>query len=298
LRGHEGYPILLEEINAPPILLFWRGNDRISLNHSTVSVVGTRKPTPYGLQMTEEIVSVLAARGHVIVSGLAFGIDACAHHAALDAGGTTIAILASGVDDITPHRHYKLGHWIVNQGALCSEVPLGMPAHASHFLWRNRIISGFSYSTLIVECCQKSGTMVTATHAADQGRDVFAVPGPLSSAMSAGPNYLLEQGAYRCLSADDILNPKAVEIQEDKKYGHSKALDDTTTRLLKLISTEPRSSNQLAEALQIPITQILQSVTMLECEGLIQVLPNGLLLCPTHSSSSNHQPKPPPSKNI
>jgi DNA processing protein len=275
-RSDAAYPGLLKEIGDPPLLLFWRGglsphpNPLPQGEREHISIVGSRKATAYGRDVIDLIVPELVRAGVTVVSGLAFGIDAAAHRTCLAHHGTTIAVLASGIDDITPHSHQKLGELIIENGALCSEVPLGMPAHASHFLWRNRIISGMSRATLIVEAEIKSGSLVTAKHAADQGRTVFAVPGPITSALSSGCNQLLREGATPCIDASDILGG-------DKKDGHPSPLDATTARFLELASTGPHTMNQLGDRLQMPIAQILQLVTTLECAGMITVLPGGYI---------------------
>lgn len=268
-RGDPLYPALLNEIVDPPLLLFWRGNLPTGERES-ISIVGSRKATRYGHDVIDLLVPELVRANMTIVSGLAFGIDAAAHRACLTHHGNTIAVLASGVDDITPHSHQKLGELIIQNGALCSEVPLGMPAHPSHFLWRNRIISGMSHATLIVEAEIKSGSLVTAKHAADQGRTVFAVPGPITSALSSGCNQLLRDGAIPCIDASDIRGG-------DKKDGHPLPLDATTARFLDVLSTGPCTMNQLGDRLQMPIAQVLQQVTTLECAGMLSVLPGGYI---------------------
>lgn len=286
-RGDPLYPPLLSEITDPPLLLFWRGKlsphpDPLPTGErECISIVGSRKATAYGRDVIDLIVPALARAHITVVSGLAFGIDAAAHRACLTHQGQTIVVLASGVDDITPHSHQKLGELIMQSGALCSEVPLGMPAHPSHFLWRNRIISGMSQATLIVEAELKSGSLVTAKHAADQGRTVFAVPGPITSALSSGCNQLLRDGAVPCIDASDILINASVSAQshvpEDKKDGHPSPLDATTARFLEMLSTGPCTMNQLGDRLQMPIAQVLQQVTTLECAGMLTVLPGGYI---------------------
>lgn len=195
-RGHPHYPPMLETISDPPLLLFWRGTIPDWTSFTGVAIVGSRKATAYGREVVDVLVAELLLRSLVtIISGLAFGIDAQAHRAALSNRGPTIAVLASGIDDITPYRHQKLGELIVQNGALCSEAPLDTPAYPAHFLSRNRIISGLARATIVVEAEIHSGSLVTARHAADQGREVFAVPGPITSPLSAGCNQLIKDGA-------------------------------------------------------------------------------------------------------
>lgn len=279
-RGSPQYPPLLAQITDPPIVLFWRGSrESISATGTTdcVAVVGSRKATNYGREAIDTIIPGLVAAGRIIVSGLAFGIDAHAHRACIAARGHTIAVLASGVDDITPRQHQSLGELIMKNGALCSEFPIGTPSYASHFLYRNRIISGLSHATLVVEAEIKSGSLVTARHAADQGRDVFAVPGPITAPLSAGCHQLLKEGASPCTEFGDILGASIYRGAKDENSGHSKALDDTSARLFETLSTGPCTANQLGDRLQMPIAQVLQLVTTLECAGMLHVLPGGFV---------------------
>lgn len=287
LRGSSVYPELLTHIPDPPLMLFWRGQIP-QQGRETVAVVGSRKATCYGRDVVDSFTAELVAAEVTIVSGLAYGIDAHAHRATLAARGTTIAVLASGIDDITPHGHQKLGELVMENGALCSEFPLGTPAFAAHFLFRNRIISGLATATVVVEAEVRSGSLVTARHAADQGRSVFAVPGPVTSPLSAGCNQLIKEGAYPCTCAADILNggdptrcsahsPTPCNRVENEKSGHPKVLDDTTTKILETLSTGPCTANQLGDRLQMPIAQILQRITALECAGILKVLPGGVV---------------------
>lgn len=272
-RGSPDYPDILSHIPDPPLMLFWRGKVP-QCERENISIVGSRKASAYGCEVIASIVPALVAARTTIVSGLAYGIDAHAHRATLAARGTTIAVLASGVDDITPRGNQKLGELIMEEGALCSELPLGTPAYPSHFLFRNRIISGLSRATLVVEAEIQSGSLVTARHAADQGRSVFAVPGPITSALSAGCHQLLKEGASPCTGAADIL---ADGSGGNENCGHPEGLDDTTARLLETLSTGPCTANQLGDRLQLPISQILQRITALECAGMLKVLPGGFV---------------------
>lgn len=198
-------PPRLNAIPNAPLLLFWRGTPWPEMAEKWLGVVGTRKPTSYGLEVTTQLISDLALHA-TIVSGLAFGVDAIAHRTCLEAMGDTVAVLASGVDLITPRNHLPLADRLLeNGGAICSELPLGTASFAAHFPWRNRIISGLSHAVLVIEGELASGTMTTAVHAAQQGRDVFAVPGPITSCMSTGPNQLIRDGASPCTCADDII---------------------------------------------------------------------------------------------
>lgn len=270
VRGSSDYPPMLETIIDPPLILFWRGLAPEWHNWICLAVVGTRKPSRYG----RDVIPVLLEEcvpACVIVSGLAFGVDADAHRLTLSRAGLTIGVLASGVDKITPYTHHALGLSVMQNGGLCSEVPLGVPSHPAHYPWRNRIISALSRAVLIVEATFRSGTLITARHAADQGRDVLAVPGPITSELSQGPNQLLRDGAIPCTSANDILS--ALKMDDQKNGGQSPNFDANTARLLDIITNEPCSVERLGAELQMPISQLLQSLTQLECASLITLLP-------------------------
>ncbi|MBI4237459.1 MAG: DNA-protecting protein DprA [Deltaproteobacteria bacterium] len=207
-RDTVDYPPWLHEIADPPLVLFVRG-DATLLQRSAVAVVGTRKPSPYGVQITDALVAGLQQSGLVVVSGLAFGIDAAAHRAALAVRMPTVAVLASGVDYITPRGHYHLGERIAAEAVLCSEYPPGMGANPFHYPQRNRIISGLSLGVVVVEGAVRSGTMWTARHAAEQGRLVFAVPGGAGHLQSAGPHHLIREGAILVERAEHIVEALA-----------------------------------------------------------------------------------------
>lgn len=199
------YPVNLKAIQNQPKKLFIIGNI-LKKDSLAVAIVGSRKMTSYGKKMAYKFSFELAKKGVTIVSGLASGIDAIAHKAALDAKGRTIAVLGSGLDIIYPPENKRLANEIVKTGALVSEFPLGTKPRGVNFLVRNRIISGLSMAVLVVEGGRVSGTISTATWAANQGREVFAIPGPIDSEMSEAPNYLIEQGANIAKSPEDILD--------------------------------------------------------------------------------------------
>ncbi len=198
------YPQRLREIFDPPILLFARG--RLELLESLMlGVVGTRRPTPYGLAVTERLAEDLARAGLAIVSGMARGIDTAAHRGALAASGETIAVLGCGVDLVYPSENRRLAAEIVEKGLLLSEFPMGAPAYPQNFPIRNRVISGLSLGVLVIEGAQYSGSAITARLALDQGREVFAVPGSIISKMSWGPNLLIKQGAKLVQDWNDVI---------------------------------------------------------------------------------------------
>ena len=206
------YPALLKQIFDPPILLFARGRLEL-LQKSCIGVVGTRRPTPYGLAATERLARELAEAGVVIISGMARGIDTAAHRAALGVGGDTIAVFGSGVDHIYPAENRKLAEELAGKGLLLSEFPMGNPGHPQNFPVRNRIIAGMSHGVMVVEGAQYSGSAITASLAMEQGREVFAVPGNITSKMSWAPNLLIKQGAKLVQSAEDVLAELAPEVR-------------------------------------------------------------------------------------
>lgn len=203
--GYPQYPARLAEIYDPPPILFARGNPAL-LDSVMIAVVGTRRPTPYGVAATEKLSSDLAQAGATIVSGMARGIDTAAHRAALRVSANTIAVYGCGVDNVYPAENRKLADEIAEKGLIISEFPIGVPAHPQNFPIRNRIVSGMSHGVLIVEGAQYSGSTITARLAAEQGREVYAVPGNITSKMSWAPNLLIKQGAKLVQDAEDILS--------------------------------------------------------------------------------------------
>lgn len=198
------YPNNLKEISGAPKTLYIEGKIKPQ-DDLAVAIVGTRKMTAYGKRVTEEFTRALVKKKVTIISGLAYGIDTIAHQTALAAGGRTIAVLGSGVDVIYPSENKFLARKIIKNGALVSEFPPGTKPLGKHFLVRNRIISGLSKAVLVVEGKRRSGTLSTATHAANQGREVFAVPGPINSPLSDAPLFLISQGANIAKNPEDVL---------------------------------------------------------------------------------------------
>jgi DNA processing protein len=199
----EIYPRRLREIDQPPPVLYLRGSIDPE-DDWAVAIVGTRRVTPYGRQITADLAAFLARNGITVVSGLARGVDGIAHEAALGAGGRTIAVLGSGVDRLYPPEHRKLAERIIDHGAVCSDYPPGTAPESSNFPPRNRIISGLSQAVVVIEAGESSGALITARFAADQGRDVLAVPGPINAAQSIGTNHLIQQGARPLLRVDEV----------------------------------------------------------------------------------------------
>lgn len=265
-----GYPAPLAEIAAPPPVLFSRGR-LIETDELAVAVVGTRAPSPYGKDMARSIATDLARAGVTIVSGLAKGIDGVAHQAALDAGGRTIAVLGSGIRDIYPRNHRHLASRIGEQGAVISDyVPEAKPDRWN-FPARNRIISGLSRGVLVVEAPSRSGALITVDFAADQGRDVFAVPGLATSNTSAGTNQMIRDGARLVRDAGDILDDLllfATQPVASPVIQTSLLLDDDERRVLGLLTATPMHVDDVVEAAGLPLPQVSAILLSLELQQL------------------------------
>ena len=237
-----------------------------------VAIVGTRKPTSYGKEVTFNLAYNLAKKGVIIVSGLALGVDAIAHRAALEAGGTTIAVMAGGLDSIYPANHRALAKQIVtNGGALLSEYAPGILARDFQFLQRNRIVSGLADAVIVTEAAARSGTLSTVMHALDQNREVFAVPGNITSPMSVGPNRLLQQGAHPALNADDVLHIIAPHLLE-KQTTINLGSNPVETTIINLLKAGVRDGDILQQRSGFTASEYSQAITMLEIGGLIRRL--------------------------
>ena len=262
------YPTLLAQIPGAPPVLYVRG-ELTEADATAVAIVGTRRATAYGRDAAARIGEDLASAGVTVVSGLARGIDAAAHQAALRSGGRTVAVLGSGPDVIYPPEHRLLAERIVEQGAVISDYPPGRKPDAQNFPARNRIISGLSLGVVLVEAPERSGALITADFAADQGRDVFVVPGNVTSAASAGSNRLLRDGARPVMSADDVL--------EDLRLGSVAApvqaalpLDDDERRVVALLGTEPVHIDDVAAQAGMEIAQAAVVLMTLELSGAVR----------------------------
>ncbi len=263
------YLLPLSYIPSPPRALFFRGQLPKSRQPS-VAIVGTRKPTSYGREVTQMLASDLAQKGVVIISGLALGIDGISHQAALDAGGTTIAVLPSSVDQIYPRTNYQLGLAILqNSGAIVSEYEPPTDARDFQFLARNRIISGLADAVVIVEAAGRSGTLATASHALNQGRDVFAVPGPITSALSRGCNYLIKQGAQPVTCANDILECIAPDLQE-KQMILPLGTTPVQTKIIEQLVNGVNDGEIIRQILHIDLDDFQQTLTLMELDGAIR----------------------------
>ncbi|MDB5162198.1 MAG: protecting protein DprA [Candidatus Saccharibacteria bacterium] len=261
----------LIELAHPPTNMYYSGILPPERS-ATVAIVGTRRPTSYGKEVTYDLAYKLARKGVVIVSGLAFGIDAIAHRGALDAGGTTIAVLANGLDTIYPSSHTSLAKEIIKRGgAIVSEYGPAVKARQFQFLARNRIVSGLSDAVVVTEAAERSGTLSTVNHALDQNKEIFAVPGNITSVLSVGPNRLLSQGAHPALSADDILAivaPQLIEAHPELVLGDT----PIETKLLQLLQSGVRDGDQLQQQLNITASDFSTALTMLEVHGYIRSL--------------------------
>ncbi len=263
------YPRRLKEIDQPPPVLFIRGSINVE-DDWAVSVVGTRRVTPYGRQVASEIARFLAQNGITVVSGLARGVDAIAHQTTIQAGGRTLAILGSGVDVIYPPEHRKLAEDITKQGAVISDYPMGTQPESSNFPPRNRIIAGLSLATIVVEAGEKSGALITAEFAVEQGRDVFAVPGSILTPQSEGTNRLIEQGARPLLRMTEILESlKLEQIPEKQKSRKSIATNPEENQLLGCLNQDPKHIDEICALSGLPIQAVSATLTMMELKGLV-----------------------------
>lgn len=266
----DDYPTNLRQIDVPPPLIYVRGS-LLPSDEWAIGVVGTRRASVYGREVAHTLGRELAAAGATVVSGLALGVDTVAHRAALEAGGRTLAVLGSGVDQIYPPDNRGLAQQIIQQGALISEYPLGVRPDANNFPPRNRIISGLSRGVVIVEASNRSGALITAKFAAEQGRDVFAVPGSILNPGSAGCNALIQQGATPLLSPQDVLN----QLQMDQVAAHYAAREAITTdpqeaALLAFLDGEPRQLDDLVRQSTLPAPTVAGLLTLMELKGLVR----------------------------
>jgi DNA processing protein len=283
--GDDRYPALLREIHDPPLVLYTLGN-LDALDVPCVAIVGTRRPTFYGLQMAQGLSGDLAHRGIAIVSGLARGIDAAAHNGCLEAAGFTIAIFGCGIDVIYPREHRRLVSQISEKGLLISEFTPGTSPSPQNFPVRNRIISGLSLGTLLVEASEYSGSLITARLAMEQNREVFALPGNLTSPQSFGPNYLIKQGAKLVQSWRDIAEELPAEIRRkiltQETAGHDptpnlELLTQDEIKVLKLIETDCATQfDKIFRGSGLEISNLSGILLNLEMRGWIHQVPGNL----------------------
>jgi DNA processing protein len=281
--GSSRYPDLLARIADSPPLLFLKGDPTL-LSNPQIAIVGSRNPSHSGRQTAREFGRYLASAGLGITSGLATGIDAAGHQGALDADGITIAVAATGLDRVYPARHRRLAHCIAEQGALVSEFPPGTPARRHHFPLRNRIISGLSLGTLVVEAAKRSGSLITARQAAEQGREVFAIPGSIHNPLARGCHALIRQGAKLVESAQDVieeLGPLLSHLRETPLPEVAPPSDcppewDTEyKRLLAGMGFEPLSIDLLIQRTGLTAESVSSMLLLLELEGYVSPSPGG-----------------------
>jgi DNA processing protein len=266
----EDYPKRLLEIDQPPPVLYVRGS-LLPEDDWSVAVVGTRRITGYGRQVAEEITAFLAHNGVTVVSGLARGVDSVAHKSAIDAGGRTIAVLGSGVDLVYPPEHRRLAEAVIQHGALVSDYAPGTPPESVNFPPRNRIISGLSRAVVIVEAGDRSGALITANFAAEQGREVFAVPGNINAPQSKGSNRLIQQGANPLLEPQEII--EMLDLSQVVEHRSARAAlppDPTEARLLKLIKQEPVHVDELCHLSELPVDTVSATLVMMELKGMVR----------------------------
>lgn len=271
---HPAYPELLRKVFDPPPILWTRPGAAASAlpgGRPCVAVVGTRKATSYGRRMARLIGADLAAHGVVVVSGLAYGIDAAAHEGALEAGGTTVAVLGSGVDLVYPARHAGLAARILRSGALVSEFPPGTRPHPGHFPQRNRLISGMSIATVIVEAHDTGGALITARLAAEQDRSVFAVPGPIDSPASRGTNRLLAESSVGMLADVHRITGTILPAVGPPK-AETVALSDDERVVCEALSLQPVHLEAVLEATGWHVSRLLATLLTLEVRGVVRQL--------------------------
>ncbi len=278
--GDTAYPANLREIQAPPARLYVRGalaeDDALA-----VAIVGSRAATPYGVAVAERLAADLAARGVTVVSGLARGIDSAAHRGALRAGGRTIAVLGSGVDVIYPPENRRLARDIEASGALVSQFEPGTPPLAGYFPARNRVIAGLSLAVLVVEAAEKSGSLITAGLAAEMGREVLAVPGPLTSPQSVGAHRLIQDGAALIQGWEDVVGQlplfwrdrvRALPPEPSQAGEPARDDDPETEALLTILGEEPLGIDSIIERSGIAVGRASALLVTLEVEGRIRQL--------------------------
>ncbi|NWG18239.1 MAG: DNA-protecting protein DprA [Chloroflexi bacterium] len=270
----DDYPPLLRKIPDAPTVLYVRGH-LTPADDQALSIVGTRRATGYGRDAAHHFAKELAAQGITIVSGLAQGIDSAAHRGALDGGGRTLAVLGCGIDRVYPPDNQKLADDILRHGAIISEFPVGTPPEARNFPRRNRIISGLTLGVLVVEAPEKSGALITTTTAAEQGREVFAVPGNIFNPMSGGTNRLIQDGAKLVMHIEDILSELNITHQNMQTGVMTERIvptNDTEKSLLQLLGADPIHIDDLTRQCGLPVSIVNSTLTILELKGLARMV--------------------------
>jgi DNA processing protein len=264
------YPDKLMNIDQPPPVIYIRGSIKPE-DRWAVAIVGTRRVTSYGRQVTEQVSTYLARNGLTVVSGLARGVDGVAHQTTLANNGRTIAVLGSGIDQIYPPEHRQLAEKIIENGAVISDYHPGTPPDAGNFPPRNRIISGLSMATVVVEAGETSGALITATFAAEQGREVFAVPGPIYAPQSKGTNRLIREGAQPLLDPVDIM--ESLNLRKVDHYKQASLLlpgDELETKLMEILNLEPVYIDEIQTKAGFPVEKVSAALTMMELKGMVK----------------------------
>jgi DNA processing protein len=264
-RREAFYPPLLAQLYDPPIQVYVRGDPEV-LSRASVAVVGARSCSAYGAQVARDLARELAGAGVVVVSGLARGIDGEAHRGALDAGGATVAVLGCGIDRDYPRSHAELAARIRQSGAVVSEYPPGVEPAPWRFPARNRIIAGLCLATVVVEARERSGALITADFALELGRDVFAVPGEITAALSAGTNDLLRQGAAPLLSAQDVFFALGLDA---RPRSVTPKVSEGAEAVLELLADGARDADELARLGKLPTAEVATALVELELAGLV-----------------------------
>jgi len=275
-ESDDDYPRLLHEIPDPPGVLFVKGT-LLPQDAIGIAIVGTRHASPYGKQQGERLATMLSHAGLTIVSGLARGIDGCSHRGALSAGGRTIAVLGSGLLNIYPSEHKELADQVAQNGALISEAPSYSQPLAGAFPQRNRIITGMTLGVIVVEAAERSGALISARHAMEQGREVFAVPGRVDSRTARGCHRLIRDGAKLVETADDVLEELGPLVEatprEDGQVVRHPAeliLNDLEKKVLSAVDSDPTSIDQIVADSGLPVARVLSTVSVLEMRRLIR----------------------------
>ncbi|MCR8914224.1 DNA-protecting protein DprA [Marinobacter panjinensis] len=275
------YPEPLKHIQDPPLVLYLRG-DRTLLGREQIGIVGSRNATRAGLEHARAFAAALGRKGLLVTSGMALGVDGAAHSGALDAGFPTVAVIGNGVDQPYPYRHRSLSERIVAEGVIVSEYPPGTSARAGHFPRRNRIISGLSRGILVVEAGLKSGSLITARLALEQGREVFAIPGSVHNPLARGCHDLIRQGAKLVETVDDICEELGAWWSTQGQDGAptpkslvTAGLDSREIAVLEALGYDPQSTDDLCSVTGLPADQLMQSLLLLELQGLVDSAPGG-----------------------
>lgn len=284
--GSPRYPEILRETYDPPIVLYAKGDVERAMSQPALAVVGSRHCSTYGRNVAEMLSRELAQRGITIISGLARGIDSAAHRSAIEGGGLTIAVMGTGLDTVYPKENRKLADQIVEQGALVTEFPLETPPLPQNFPFRNRVISGLSLGVLIIEGAERSGSLITARMAYEQGREVFAVPGNITSSKSFGPNYLIKDGAKLVQTWRDVVEEFPLELktrilasERTEQRAEQLSLDEVTLTdaerkvLVSLKDDEPVHIDQLISSMSLSSGELLSALLKLEMTDRIKQLP-------------------------